>query len=70
MTDALEKKLSEIREDMRDNKQKETMLSLSISELSMIIMGLKMSIAFDDILDEEIALKHSRAMKNKLDRKN
>lgn len=65
MTNDLERKLSKIREDMRDNKQKETMLNLSISELNMIIMGLKMSIAFDDILDEEIALKHSRSMKNK-----
>ena len=38
-------------------------------ELSMIITGLKMSNAFDDILDEEIELKHNRSMKNKSNRK-
>lgn len=69
MTKVLENKLSEIREASIKNKQKEVMLNITIHELSMIITGLKMSNAFDDVLDDEIAIKHNRGMKNKLNRK-
>lgn len=65
MTKVLEKKLSELRESMIKNKHKETVLNITLHELSMIITGLKMSNAFDDVIDEEIAIKHNRAYKNK-----
>lgn len=63
MTRILQEKLSKLREDLIQNKQKETLINISVHELSMIITGLKMSSAFDDILDEEIELKHNRSMK-------
>ncbi len=69
MTRILQEKLSKLREDLIQNKQKETLINISVHELSMIITGLKMSNAFDDILDEEIEIKHNRSMKNKLNRK-
>lgn len=69
MTRILQEKLSKLREDLIQNKQKETLINISVHELSMIITGLKMSNAFDDILDEEIELKHNRSMKNKSNRK-
>lgn len=69
MTRILQEKLSKLREDLIRNKQKETLINISVHELSMIITGLKMSNAFDNILDEEIAIKHNRSMKNKLNRK-
>lgn len=69
MTRILQEKLSKLREDLIQNKQKETLINISVHELSMIITGLKMSNAFDDILDEEIELKHNRTMKNKSNRK-
>ena len=62
-TRILQEKLSKLREDLIQNKQKETLINISVHELSMIITGLKMSSAFDDILDEEIELKHNRSMK-------
>lgn len=64
MTIVLQEKLSRIREDMINNKQKETMIDISLHELSMIITGLKMSNAFDDVLDEEIDIKRNRGIKN------
>ena len=70
MTRILQEKLSKLREDLIQNKQKETLINISVHELSMIITGLKMSNAFDNILDEEIEIKHNRSMKNKLNRKN
>lgn len=69
MTRILQEKLSKLREDLIQNEQKETLINISVHELSMIITGLKMSNAFDDILDEEIELKHNRSMKNKSNRK-
>lgn len=69
MTRILQEKLSKLREDLIQNEQKETLINISVHELSMIITGLKMSNAFDDILDEEIKLKHNRSMKNKSNRK-
>ena len=63
MTRILQEKLSKLREDLIQNEQKETLINISVHELSMIITGLKMSNAFDDILDEEIELKHNRSMK-------
>lgn len=69
MTRILQEKLSKLREDLIQNKQKETLINISVHELSMIITGLKMSNAFDNILDEEIEIKHNRSMKNKLNRK-
>ena len=69
MTKVLLKELSKLREELIKNKQKETVLKVSVHELSMIITGLKMSNAFDDVLDEEIQIKHNRSMKNKLNRK-
>ena len=69
MTRILQEKLSKLREDLIQNKQKETLINISVHELSMIITGLKMSNDFDDILDEEIEIKHNRSMKNKLNRK-
>ena len=69
MTKILQEKLSKLREDLIQNEQKETLINISVHELSMIITGLKMSNAFDDILDEEIELKHNRSMKNKSNRK-
>ena len=69
MTRVLQEKLSKLREDLIRNKQKETLINISVHELSMIITGLKMSNAFDNILDEEIEIKHNRSMKNKLNRK-
>ena len=69
MTRILQEKLSKLREDLIQNKQKETLINISVHELSMIITGLKMSNAFDNILDEEIDIKHNRSMKNKLNRK-
>lgn len=65
MTRVLEAKLSELRESMVKNKHKETTLNITLHELSMIITGLKMSNAFDDVIDEEIAIKHNRAYKNR-----
>ena len=52
MTRILQEKLSKLREDLIQNKQKETLINISVHELSMISTGLKMSNAFDDILDE------------------
>lgn len=69
MTRILQEKLSKLRENLIQNKQKETLINISVHELSMIITGLKMSNAFDNILDEEIEIKHNRSMKNKLNRK-
>ena len=69
MTRVLQEKLSKLREDLIQNKQKETLINISVHELSMIITGLKMSNAFDNVLDEEIQIKHNRSMKNKLNRK-
>ena len=69
MTRILQEKLSKLREDLIQNKQKETLINISVHELTMIITGLKMSNAFDNILDEEIEIKHNRSMKNKLNRK-
>lgn len=69
MTRVLQEKLSKLREDLIRNKQKETLINISVHELSMIITGLKMSNAFDNILEEEIEIKHNRSMKNKLNRK-
>lgn len=69
MTRILQEKLSKLREDLIQNKQKETLINISVHELSMIITGLKMSNAFDNILDEEIEIKYNRSMKNKLNRK-
>lgn len=69
MTRILQEKLSKLREDLIQNKQKETLINISVHELSMVITGLKMSNAFDNILDEEIEIKHNRSMKNKLNRK-
>ena len=66
MTRILQEKLSKLREDLIQNKQKETLINISVHELSMIITGLKMSNAFDNILDEEIEIKHNRSMKNKI----
>ena len=68
MPKVLLNKLSKLRENMVNNKQKETVLNISLHELSMIITGLKMSNAFDDVLDDEIAIKHNRGIKNKLNR--
>lgn len=65
MTRVLEKKLSELRESMIKNKHKETTLNITLHELSMIITGLKMSNAFEDVIDEEIGIKHNRAYKNR-----
>ena len=58
MTKVLLEELSKLREEIIKNKQKETVLKVSVHELSMIITGLKMSNAFDDILDEQIQIKH------------
>ena len=69
MTRVLQEKLSKLREDLIQNKQKETLINISVHELSMIITGLKMSNAFDNVLDEEIQIKHNRSTKNKLNRK-
>ena len=66
MTRILQEKLSKLREDLIQNKQKETLINISVHELSMIITGLKMSNAFDNVLDEEIEIKHNRSMKNKI----
>ena len=63
MTRILQEKLSKLREDLIQNKQKETLINISVHELSMIITGLKMSNAFDNVLDEEIEIKHNRCMK-------
>ena len=60
MTRILLEELSKLREELIKNKQKETVLKVSVHELSMIITGLKMSNAFDDILDEEIQIKHKK----------
>ena len=60
MTKVLLEELSKLREELIKNKQKETVLKVSVHELSMIITGLKMSNAFDDILDEEIQIKHKK----------
>lgn len=69
LTKVLLVKLSKLREDMVHNKQKETILNISLHEISEIITGLKMTNAFDDVLDDELAIKHNRGMKNKLNRK-
>ena len=69
MTRILQEKLSKLREDLIQNKRKEILINISVHELSMIITGLKMSNAFDNILDEEIEIKHNRSIKNKLNRK-
>lgn len=69
MTRILQEKLSKLREDMINNKQKETILNISLNELSIIITGLKLSNSFDGVLDDEISIKHNRSMKNKLNRK-
>ena len=63
MTRILQEKLSKLREDLIQNKRKEILINISVHELSMIITGLKMSNAFDNILDEEIEIKHNRSMK-------
>lgn len=63
MTRILQEKLSKLREDLIQNKQKETLINISVHELSMIITGLKMSNAFDNVLDEEIEIKYNRCMK-------
>ena len=60
MTKVLLEELSKLREELIKNKQKETTLKVSTRQLSVIILGLKMSNAFDDILDEEIQVKHNR----------
>ena len=60
MTKVLLEELSKLREELIKNKQKETTLKVSTRQLSVIILGLKMSNAFDDILDEEIQIKHNR----------
>ena len=60
MTKVLLEELSELREELIKNKQKETTLKISTRQLSVIILGLKMSNAFDDILDEEIQIKHKK----------
>ena len=60
MTKVLLEELSELREELIKNKQKETTLKVSTRQLSVIILGLKMSNAFDDILDEEIQIKHKK----------
>lgn len=59
MTKVLLEELSKLREELIKNKQKETTLKVSTRQLSVIILGLKMSNAFDDILDEEIQIKHN-----------
>lgn len=69
MTRVLEKQLSDIRESMIKNKQKETSITITLHQVSMIITGLKLSNAFDDVLDEEIEIKHNRGIKNKLNRR-
>lgn len=69
MTKVLLEKLNKIREELVNNKQKEVNLKLSVYELSVIITGLKMSNAFDEVLDDEIQVKHNRGMKNKINRK-
>ena len=63
MTKVLLEELSKLREELIKNKQKETTLKVSTHQLSIIITGLKMSNAFDDILDEEIQIKHNGRMK-------
>lgn len=68
MTRVLQEKLSKLREDLINNKQKDTLIKVSVHELSIIITGLKMSNAFDNVLDEEIEIKHNRSMKNKINR--
>lgn len=68
MTKTLLEALSKTREELMKNKQKEVNLKLSVHQLSVIITGLKMSNAFDEVLDDEIAIKHNRGMKNKLNR--
>ena len=60
MTKVLLEELSELREELIKNKQKEIALKVSTRQLSVIILGLKMSNAFDDILDEEIQIKHKK----------
>ena len=59
----LQEKLTKLREELIQNKQKETLINISVHELSMIITGLKMSNAFDNILNEEIEIKHNRRIK-------
>lgn len=67
-TKVLQNRLSEIREACIKNNHKETLVKLSNQEMSEIITALKMLNAFDDILDDEIQIKHNRCMKNKLNR--
>lgn len=63
MTRDLQNKLSNLREELIKNNEKEVQLNLSLHELGMIITGLKMSNAFDDVIDEEIKIKHNRYKK-------
>ena len=66
MTKVLQNRLSDIREACIKNKHKDTVIRLSICEISELITGLKVLNAFDYVLDDEIQIKHNRATKNKL----
>lgn len=52
--------LSQQREKAINNGDKIVSLEVDIKDLTEVITGLKMAKAFDNILDEEIAIKHSR----------
>ena len=59
------KRLSELREISILNKDKTINLNLNINEITMIIVGLKISKVFDDVIDEELEIKYNRGKKNK-----
>ncbi|EOU1989954.1 hypothetical protein C4D27_14505 [Clostridium perfringens] len=59
------KGLSELREISILNKDKTINLNLNINKITMIIVGLKMSKVFDDVIDEELEIKYNRGKKNK-----
>ncbi|MGG7131196.1 hypothetical protein [Clostridium perfringens] len=59
------KRLSELREISILNKDRTINLNLNINEITMIIVGLKISKVFDDVIDEELEIKYNRGKKNK-----
>ena len=58
MTKKLENKLNNIRISMAKNKQDMANLNLTLKEINAIVIGLKLTNAYEDILDEELKLKH------------
>lgn len=58
MTKELENKLNNIRIPMVKNKQDMANLNLTLKEINAIVIGLKLTNAYEDILDEELKLKH------------